>query len=312
MNLDSKSQTKLYGLSSDLHSLIKLYDLNLLSNKILISGSNGIGKSTLAYHFVNYIFSKDEDYPYNLKDYSINDKNRSFKLIENKSHPNIYQIDLVDDKRTIEISQIREMINYANKSSFNDKPKFVLIKKVENLNINSINALLKIVEEPGENLFFLLVHDSTKKLLNTLSSRCITFKLNLTYKESLEISNKIINDNIFETLNEELVSYYISPGEIVSLINFSKVNNVDLKKISLNKFLLLLIDEKFYSKDKFIREYIFNMIQHYFSNVLLKSNRKKETYIFYNKFFTMSNYCKKYNLNYDNLFMELKTKLLNE
>ena len=135
MNLDSKSQTKLYGLSSDLHSLIKLYDLNLLSNKILISGSNGIGKSTLAYHFVNYIFSKDEDYPYNLKDYSINDKNRSFKLIENKSHPNIYQIDLVDDKRTIEISQIREMINYANKSSFNDKPKFVLIKKVENLNI---------------------------------------------------------------------------------------------------------------------------------------------------------------------------------
>ena len=68
------------------------------------------------------------------------------------------------------VIKIREMIKYANKSSFNKKPRFVLIDNVENLNINSLNALLKIVEEPNENLFFILVHDSRKKISESLFS----------------------------------------------------------------------------------------------------------------------------------------------
>ena len=154
MNINPKSQRNLYGLSSNLNSLVKLYEKNTLSNKILFSGPKGIGKSTMAYHFINYIFSKDEVAPYNLKDFLINAENKSFKLIENQSHPNVFNIDLIDEKKTIDISQVREMISYANKSSFNNKPRLVLIDNVENLNINSLNALLKIVEEPNENLFF--------------------------------------------------------------------------------------------------------------------------------------------------------------
>ena len=33
---------------------------------------------------------------------------------------------------------------------FNNCPRFILIDNVENLNINSLNALLKIVEEPNK------------------------------------------------------------------------------------------------------------------------------------------------------------------
>ena len=103
MNTDPKLQTNLYGLNSYLDSLIKLYDKNKLSNKILLSGQKGIGKSTLSYHFINYVFSLDEEFSYDFKNYFINSKNRSFKLIKNKSHPNFYHIDVNNGKKNIEI-----------------------------------------------------------------------------------------------------------------------------------------------------------------------------------------------------------------
>ena len=66
-------------------------------------------------------------------------------------------------KKNIEISQIRKMIEYTNKSSFNNSPKLILIDNIENLNKNSVNALLKLIEEPKYNVFFILIHNCNKK-----------------------------------------------------------------------------------------------------------------------------------------------------
>ena len=60
-----------------------------------------------------------------------------------KSNPNFISIDINDDKKSIDINQIRNLILTLNKSSFNKKPRFVLIDNIELLNINSVNALLK-------------------------------------------------------------------------------------------------------------------------------------------------------------------------
>ena len=73
--------------------LVKLYSNNKLPNKILLSGQKGLGKATLAYHFVNYVLSKDEELKYDLIENKINSENKSFKLLQNNSHPNFYLID---------------------------------------------------------------------------------------------------------------------------------------------------------------------------------------------------------------------------
>ena len=75
-----------------------------------------------------------------------------------------------DEKNSGQVSKVREMINFTNKSSFNDEFKIVLIDNVELLNINSINALLKIVEEPNSKLYFFLIHNNNVKILDTLNS----------------------------------------------------------------------------------------------------------------------------------------------
>lgn len=99
MKTEINLQTELYELNNHLIELINLYEKKKLANKIFITGAKGIGKSTLVNHFINYIFSKDEDHSYNLKNNLIQPENRSFKLFLNNSHPNIYNIKILDDKK---------------------------------------------------------------------------------------------------------------------------------------------------------------------------------------------------------------------
>ena len=147
-------QTKLFGLRVYLNEFVRLYDNDKLPNKILLTGQKGLGKATLAFHFINHILSKNEKYNYDLDNLEINPKNFSYVTLINKSNPNIILIDINDDKKNIDISQIRKLISNLHKYSFNDKPRFVLIDNIDSLSTNSINALLKVLEEPAKNVFF--------------------------------------------------------------------------------------------------------------------------------------------------------------
>ena len=157
----------------------------------------GLANATLAYHLINYILSSDEDFSYDLDNLKIIPDNKSFKLVQNKSNPNFILVDIQEDKKNIDINQIRNLILTLNKSSFNTKPRFVLIDNIELLNINAVNALLKILEEPNDNINFILINNN-KRILPTLKSRCLNFKIQLTSNQSIEIANKILNNNYNE------------------------------------------------------------------------------------------------------------------
>ena len=65
------NQQKLFGLDNHFLELVRLYKNNIYPNKLLLSGPKGIGKSTLAYHFINYILSKNEDQKYDLSNFEL-------------------------------------------------------------------------------------------------------------------------------------------------------------------------------------------------------------------------------------------------
>ena len=157
------TQTKLISFKDIFKELVNLSLKNNLPNKLLFSGNKGIGKSTFALHLINYFFSHDEEGSYNIEDNQIDINNKSYKLVSKNIHPNLLLIDSAD-KKFIEISKIREILNFSSKTSFSNKKKIVLINNVEKMNINASNALLKILEEPSTNLFFILIHNSQKKL----------------------------------------------------------------------------------------------------------------------------------------------------
>ena len=304
-------QIQLYGLDKYFNEIKKLYDLKKMPNKIMLSGKKGSGKSTMAYHIINYILSQSEENKYDIEKFSINNLNRSYKLLKNKSHPNFYLIDLIDEKKNIEISQIRQMINYTNKTSFNEIPRFILIDNIENLNKNSSNALLKIIEEPNENIFFILIHNNNKRILPTLKSRCLTFKINLSFKQTVDICNFLLNENLLNLINNDLINYYSTPGDFINLINFGKEKKIDLKEFTLVSFLYYLIDNNYYKKDKFIKDLIISYIELYFLKSYQLSNTKNKILDIYYNFTKKINNTNTFNLDDESLFLEFKSKLLN-
>ena len=307
----SSESINLYGLEVYFNEIIQLYYKKKLPNIIMFSGKRGLGKCTLAYHIINFILSIDEEYTYDQDNFSINKYNRSYKLLQNNSHPNFYLIDLLNEKKNIDITQIREMIMFTNKSSFNDMPKIILIDNIENLNNNSTNALLKIIEEPNKNVYFILIHNNEKKILNTLKSRCLTFKINLTFKQSLDISKILLKSDLLELINIDIINYYFTPGDFVRLIEFAKNKEINLKENSLIKLLNLLIDKAYYKKDKFIRDLIISFIELFYLKELKTSKTKNLLLNSYHKFTAKIDNMDKYNLDEESLFLEFQSKLLN-
>jgi len=304
--LKKENQLNLYGLDNQINELINLYKNKNLPNKILLSGTKGIGKSTMAYHFINYVLSEDEKYFYDIKNFKINPENRSFKLIQNKTSPNFILIDIHVEKKNIDISQIRNLINNLQKTSFNSKPRFILIDNIEFLNLNSINALLKILEEPTINSYFILINND-KKILPTLKSRCLNFRISLSNRESIKVSNKLINQNVFDIINPNLLDYYASPGKIYNLIKFSEENKIDLKEIDLNDLINIIISKNFYKKNNSIQNLILDFIELY-----LVKNISKKYSEFYTYFLKKIDKTKRFNLDFESLLIEFKLKILNE
>ena len=207
------NQTKLFGLNKYINELISLNNSKILPNKILLSGPKGQGKSTLAYHFINYSLSKNEEFNYNTNTFEINPKNRSFKTIINKSNPNFILIDINLDKKFIEIDQIRDLIINLNKSTFNNKSRFVLIDNIEYLNTNSINALLKILNELlNRNLYDII----NPELINYYVTPGIIFNLaNFAIINKLNLKNVSLEDFLKNMIKDQ---YYKKDDFIKNII----------------------------------------------------------------------------------------------
>jgi DNA polymerase-3 subunit delta' len=305
--LEPINQTKLYGLEKYFTELVNFYKNGNYPNKILFSGQKGIGKATLAFHFINYVLTMNDKKKYDIESYQINSESPEFKTINNKSNTNLITIDVNEDKKTIDINQIRELIINLNKSSFNKKPRFVLIDNIELLNINSINALLKILEEPNENINFILIHNN-RKILSTLLSRCINFKISLSNNDYLKISNKLLNNDLKNLVSNELINYYFTPGEIYQLVQFSSENGYNLSNIDLKNFLKILINDTQYKKNNFINNMMYSLMEFYFRKLnqsYLKPFNEKYSY-----FIKRISDTKTYNLDKESLFVEFNEEIL--
>ena len=305
------TQTKLLSFKDNFKGLVNLSLRNKLPNKLIFSGNKGIGKSTFAFHLINYLFSQDEEGSYNLEDNEININNKSYKLVANNTHPNLLLIDNTD-KKFIEVSKIREILNFSSKTSFSNKKKIVLINNVEKMNINASNALLKILEEPSTNLFFILIHNSHKKLINTINSRCIKFYFFITESEKEKIVNNLTGGNFYEGLSSDFKIRYLSPKFYIDLYDFINKEKIELNDFDINFMLNYIFNKRNYLKDDFIIENLQILIEIYFYNKILSRNNFKNDYKSFKKTMNKINIMNKFNLDKDSSLLEIKNIIINE
>ena len=304
-------QTRLLSFKENFKELVNLSLSNNLPNKLLFSGNKGIGKSTFAFHLINYLFSYDEEDSYNLENNEIDINNKSYKLVLNNTHPNLLLIDSID-KKFIEISKIREILNFSSKTSFSNKKKIVLIDNVEKMNKNASNSLLKILEEPSSNLFFILIHNSHRRLISTISSRCIKFKFFINKSEKEKIIINLIDNSFYDSLSSDFKIRYLPPKFYIDLHDFINKEKIELNDLNINFLLNYIFNKRNYFKDDFISENLQILIEIYFYNKILSRNNFENDYKSFKQTMNKLNNMNKFNLDKDSSLLEIKNIIVNE
>ena len=302
--------SKMIGHKLLFNNFIYLDQIQKFPNKILLNGPKGIGKKLFVNHFLNYFYLKEKEQSYNLKNYEYNLSNNISKLISSNTHPNILKIYRKNDKKIIDIDQIREMIKFTNQTSFNNDRRFIIIENVNLLGINSANAILKSIEEPNNKIQCILINNSEFKVLETIKSRCLEFKLNLLNSEVMEIVNYHFEADIYKDINLDFINNYNSPSFLISLVNFLESNDLSIKDNSIEDLFAYIIKNISYTSNDFIKEYLNLFIELFFYkniNISKKISFKIKKY-----FYLKLSFVKKYNLDFESFFLEFNDKLLSE
>lgn len=157
--------------------------------------------------------------------------------------------------------------------------KFLVIYGVENINKQVANMLLKSVEEPFKNTFYIFTTRNSNNVINTIRSRCFFYRVKpdyLRFKEEL-VKNQIdknyinffannfysidevktfINAENFESINE-LFNLFISNKSNISRVHKGLTKFKKLSYYELTKLILMLEP---YIKDVKRKEKIYYLV----------------------------------------------------
>lgn len=127
-----------------------------------------------------------------------------------------------EKKKDISVEQIREISHFFQQTGHTQGFRIVGIIEAEKMNQSSANALLKTLEEPGENSLIFLVSNHSQRLSDTVKSRCHT--LNLTRINSQNLIHWLKSFHIVEQ-NEQQWLKTIQSADCKPLAALNNIQN---------------------------------------------------------------------------------------
>jgi DNA polymerase III subunit delta' len=301
---NSKKSLNLFGLEKNFLFLKNLWDNNTLPKVLMLSGKKGSGKSTLFNHLMFYIFDSEN---YNLK----NNKLRTQSIFYNQFLNNIFSNIIYlsgSDFKNVKIEDIRNLKKKIYQTSISNKPRFIIFDDIELFNINSSNALLKIIEEPAKNNYFVLINNKSKPIIETIYSRCLDIKILLNEENRISVINSLIDKfGIEKTIDVQKTK--LTPGNFIIFNYFFKENQIIPDRDYLKNLTIIL---NLYKKNKEVLyiDMLLFLTDYYFNELKEKGALTKEKTIDY-KIFVFENINKffLYNLNQNALLTTINSKI---
>lgn len=176
---------------------------------------------------------------------TINQIIESLGHIKILNNPDIFVID-----SDYSIDEIRNLKKFISTKPYNHQNKIIIIYAVDNLEIPAQNALLKILEDPGENNYLILTTNKPNSLLATILSRVHQIKIRPLAEK---IKNKIIfpagkltdmnlsKDEILPFLEEQLTLHHqnlIENPQSTAIIK-TLLKSIDMIRHNVDPFLAL-------------------------------------------------------------------------
>ena len=226
------------GHSNIIDKLNNLVINNEVAHSYIFNGKEGIGKRLVALNFAKKILCQNSP------------KNEI--AFDNNNHPD-FKLIKPDEKGTIKIEVIREMIKDISIKPILSKYKVYVIDNADTITMQAQNALLKTLEEPPHYVVIVLITSKYNSLLNTIRSR--SQKIDFNKLDQNDIINYMQNNNYKMSLEQNLFFALIDGSigkipEIVEnmdainkLIDFTdNIENVDI--IGLNDMAIYLNNKK--------------------------------------------------------------------
>ena len=129
----------------------------------------------------------------------------------------------------IDKDQILNLQEFLSTMSFDGYYKLFFILNAGLMNEQSVNKLLKVLEEPNEKVVGFLISDNSNELLPTLISRCQVLK------NDIDASNVEVDEDIFNNLckfKNFNFEDYIKFKVVVSKLDKVVINNLFLKYLA--------------------------------------------------------------------------------
>ena len=303
---DPKNSLVLFELGDKLDFLIHLHKTKKFPKVLMISGKKGVGKFTLINHFLTYVYNQDD---YDLKNKSINNKTNFYKQHVNDIFPNIIYLS-GNNFKNVKIEDIRDLKSTILKTSILNKERFIVLDDIELFNTNSLNALLKIIEEPAKNNFFILINNKTKPLIETIYSRSLEIKVLLNNTKRIKIIQALIKKNNLEVFID-FNSLNLTPGNFLKFNKIFEENQININEDFIKNLTILL---NLYKKNKnidLINIILFLTDYHFYNLKEIKFENIEK--VVENKSFVIKNINKfiSYNLNQNSLINAINDKLSN-
>ena len=133
---------------------------------LIFSGPEGVGKHACATMLAKALNCRNAA----IGDFC--DVCPSCRKIESGVHPDVITATVQEDATQIKIAQVREILSILDLQPLEGRNKVFIIDPADALTPEAANALLKGLEEPPENTFFILITVNVQELLLTVRSRC--------------------------------------------------------------------------------------------------------------------------------------------
>jgi len=217
------------------------HKMGRISHSYIFEGPNGTKKTSTAFLFAKSLLCT------NPNGFNPCNSCHNCRRVETRNHPNLFYVK--PQGKVIKKEQIQELINEFSKASVEKGPRIYIIEEADKLNLTSANTLLKTMEEPGADIYQVLITENYSALLKTIISRAETIHFKPLDRNL--IKQQLIDNEIQGNIASAISEYTVDMGSaikiakdenIVGLINL--VRDLHKKFLDKKSSALLLFKEK--------------------------------------------------------------------
>ncbi len=216
-------------------TLLRQWASGRMHHAWLFAGPRGIGKATLAYRLARFLLSFPD--PRNAGErlsLFVPAESPVAHRIAARGHADLFTLERAFDakaerlKTEIAVDDVRRVSAFFARTAGEGGWRICIVDAAEDLNTESANALLKILEEPPADSLFILVSHQAGRLLPTIRSRCLRLDLApLSAADTLAVVEPLAEQSPEEIERAVRLSQG-SPGRALALLNSEGAKYFDL------------------------------------------------------------------------------------